>query len=429
MTDAIQSQTGTSPSDWSIQRVDSLFDIQQGKSVSKAHRKGDNQKPFLRTRNIFWGRVDVSELDQMHFSEAEEARLKLQAGDLLLCEGGDVGRTAIWENQQDGCYYQNHLHRLRAKQIDGIDPKFALYWFWYAFGVGNIYFGRSNVTTIPNLSQSKLGELQVPVPVIAEQRRIANILTTVQAAIEQQKWLTALTHELRSTAMRKLFTEGLRGEKQKETELGFVPKSWELTQLGDCITRAQYGLSVRGSQAGKYPILRMTNQRDGAIVGTNLQYVDLSDEDMRKFKLKCGELLFNRTNSIDLVGRTALFELDGDYVFASYLIRLTIQDGKLEPHFLNYYLNYEATQARLKALASRGVSQSNISASRLKTFTVPIPPLDEQREIAATLQAVDAKLAMTERKRATLEELFRTLLHLLMTGQIRVNNLDLPGLN
>jgi type I restriction enzyme S subunit len=112
MTGILHSEIGVLPSDWSIQRVDSIFDIQQGKSVSKAHRLGDNQKPFLRTKNVFWGQFDCNELDQMHFTEAEEARLQLKTGDLLLCEGGDVGRTAIWNDQIVGCYYQNHLHTL-----------------------------------------------------------------------------------------------------------------------------------------------------------------------------------------------------------------------------------------------------------------------------------------------------------------------------
>lgn len=84
------------PKEWEINRIDALFSIQQGKQVSKKNRVGDNQLPFLRTRNIFWGRLDLSELDRMHFSDQDEQRLSLKLNDLLVCEGGDVGRTAIW---------------------------------------------------------------------------------------------------------------------------------------------------------------------------------------------------------------------------------------------------------------------------------------------------------------------------------------------
>jgi type I restriction enzyme S subunit len=75
----------------------------------------------------------------MHFSEAEQTRLELQANDLLVCEGGSIGRTALWNNEVDGCLYQNHLHRLRAKGAKA-HPQFAVYWLWYAFDVANLYF-------------------------------------------------------------------------------------------------------------------------------------------------------------------------------------------------------------------------------------------------------------------------------------------------
>ena len=107
----------------------------------------------------------------MHFTEKEEERLALESGDVLLCEGGDIGRTAIWRNGIGRCYYQNHLHRARLREPAKADSEFVLFWLWYAFEVGSVYFGRGNVTTIPNLSQSKLCELPLPVPPLPEQRK------------------------------------------------------------------------------------------------------------------------------------------------------------------------------------------------------------------------------------------------------------------
>ena len=121
-----QSEIGEFPASWEIGRVDSAFEIQQGKQVSKKNREGDNQRPFLRTKNVFWNRLELSELDQMNFTEAEETRLELQPGDLLTCEGGDIGRTALWNGEVERCYYQNHLHRLRTEQRRA-DPQFAVY--------------------------------------------------------------------------------------------------------------------------------------------------------------------------------------------------------------------------------------------------------------------------------------------------------------
>ena len=113
-------ELGVLPSEWRVDRFDSLFDVQQGRQVSKGNRIGDNQLPFLRTKNVFWNRVDLVDLDQMHFSETDEKRLALKPDDLLICEGGDIGRTAIWRGAVSRCYYQNHLHRARIR-----DPKAA----------------------------------------------------------------------------------------------------------------------------------------------------------------------------------------------------------------------------------------------------------------------------------------------------------------
>lgn len=262
-------------------------------------------------------------------------------------------------------------------------------------------------------------------PLLPEQKKIAHILSTVSRAIEAQERIIQTTTELKKALMHKLFTEGLRNEPQKQTEIGPMPESWEVVELGDMLSLAQYGMSVKGNPEGNYPILRMTNQVDGQIVGRNLQYVDISDTDYAKFKIERGDILFNRTNSLDLVGRTAIFDIDGEFVFASYLIRLRTNDRQLDPFFLNCYFNTDEIQVRLKSIATRAISQSNISASRLKGFQIPKPSLGEQEEIVAYAMALDRKLDVHRSKQEQLQALFRTLLHELMTAKILVYNIIL----
>jgi type I restriction enzyme S subunit len=116
-------------------------------------------------------------------------------------------------------------------------------------------------------------------------------------------------------------------------------------------------------------------------------------------------------------------------VFASYLVRVAVDQTRLDPRYLNHFLNWGVAQSELKKLASRGVSQANISASKLRDFAIPIPPtVDEQGEIVAILDAIDRKIDLHKRKRAVLEDLFKALLHKLMTGEIRVADLDLSAL-
>ena len=423
--DGVQTELRGLPADWRVDRFDSVFDVQQGRQVSKQNRIGENQRPFLRTKNVFWNRLDLADLDQMHFSEADESRLALKPDDLLICEGGDIGRTAIWGGLISRCYYQNHLHRARIRAPKTAAAQFILFWLWYAFKFGHLYFGRGNVTTIPNLSQSKLCELPLAIPPLAEQQKIAAVLGIVQRAIEQQEHLLALTAELKKTLLHQLFTQGLRGEPQKQTDIGPVPESWDVKPLRDYLTEAQYGISAKGAVTGRYAVLRMTNQQQGKISGADLQYVELSPSQFAKFRVERQDILFNRTNSLELVGRTAIFDLEGDFVFASYLIRLRTDSAQLRPSFLTHYFNWDETQVRLKSIATRAVSQSNISATRLRGFAVPVPSPVEQDEIIAHVDDLDRKLTVHRRKLTTLSNLFRTLLHQLMTAQIRVDQLDI----
>lgn len=279
----------------------------------------------------------------------------------------------------------------------------------------------------PRTSWPSLREFRLSLPPLPEQKKIAHILSTVQRAIEAQERIIQTTTELKKALMHKLFTEGLRNEPQKQTEIGPVPESWEVVELGGLLTIAQYGMSVKGNPEGNYAILRMTNQVDGQIVGRNLQFVEISHGEFEKFRVERGDILFNRTNSLDLVGRTAIFNIEGEFVFASYLIRLRTDEKKLNHFFLNCYFNTDEIQARLKSIATRAVSQSNISATRLKGFPVPKSSLEEQDEIVAHATALDRKLAVHRSKLNHLQDLFRTLLHELMTAKTRVHELEFPS--
>ncbi|WP_338835362.1 restriction endonuclease subunit S [Neomoorella thermoacetica] len=272
--------------------------------------------------------------------------------------------------------------------------------------------------------------IDAPLPPLHEQRKIAYVLSTIQRAIQLQDKVIAATRELKKSLMRHLFTYGPVPVDQidrvplKETEIGMMPEHWEVVKLGEAIINTQYGLSLRGSTNGKYPILRMNNLIEGSINTSDLQYVNLDLQRLERFRLNKGDILFNRTNSFELVGKASLFALEGDFVFASYLIRIITNKMRLAPGFLNYYLNWDETQHRLKLLASRGVSQSNISATKLKGFVISLPLITEQNQIAHILTAVDNKINAEEKRKSTLQSLFQTMLHLLMTGKVRVKDLE-----
>lgn len=273
-------------------------------------------------------------------------------------------------------------------------------------------------TTIKGVARNAILNLMIPLPPLPEQRAIARALHAVQGAREARLQEVALERERKAALMEYLFSHGTRGEATKQKEIGEMPESWQVAKLGEVVASTQYGLSVCCNSEGNYPILRMNCLVEGRVNDSNLQFVDLTKSDFENFRLNKGDILFNRTNSSDLVGKTGLFNLEGDFVFASYLIRITVDKTQLSPEFINYYINMNSTQTRLRMLASRGVSQSNINATKLKGFLIPLPQFPEQQAIAIILNACDSKIAALDHEARLLQELFRAMLEELMSGRL-----------
>ena len=418
-----QTEIGAFPATWVVDRVDAAFDIQQGKQVSKKNRDGEHQRPFLRTKNIFWNRLELTDLDQMHFSEAEQSRLELCTNDLLVCEGGSIGRTALWNNEVDGCLYQNHLHRLRVKGYKA-DPQFGVYWLWYAFDVAKLYFGRGNVTTIPNLSQSKLAELPMALPPLPEQKKIAHILSTVQRAIGAQERIIQTTTELKKALMQKLFTEGLRNEPQKQTEIGPVPESWEVVSIGDyCDVSTGTTPSTKYSKyyIGNNPFIKTGEITNNRISGSS---VCISDEAIEKYNLKVyepGTLLIAMYGQGKTRGQVSILDVPAS---TSQNAGAIVPRLEIDSEYLWNFLISQYEQLRRSGIEGH---ISHLNLGYIKNILFPKPSLKDQRKIASTFRGLDRKALLHQKKQEILLDLFRTLLHELMTANTRVNQLNLPA--
>lgn len=403
----------TKTKEWKKVRLDECFNVQQGKQVSKKNRIGDNQKPFLRTANVFWGKLDLSVLDQMNFTAEEEKKYALQKGDLLVCEGGDIGRTAMWNEELSDCYYQNHLHRLR-KINDDIDENFALLYLQYAFVYANLFFGRANITTIPNLSKSRLSELEIARPPIDDQKAIARVLITIKNAITSQEELILKLKELKQGMMCQLFTKGSKGEKTKMTEIGEIPESWDIKILGDYLEKTKTN--------------DPTKKPDDEFI-----YIDVSAVSREFFKIISHQKLLGK----DAPSRARKNIKTGDIIFAT--VRPTLQriavvpekyndqicstgycvlrpNKELDRDFLFHYLCSDAVLQYVGGLQS-GVSYPAIRDGVLFEMNLPFPKLEEQKKIGKTLSAIDEKIESTHKKLLNYRNLFNTLLHELMSGE------------
>jgi type I restriction enzyme S subunit len=419
-----ETEIGSIPHNWEVVRLSEIAQVRYG--LGQPPEIDPNGIPIIRATDLKQGRIIADTVLRVKREAIPPSRnAYLQPGEIIVVRSGAyTGDVAEIPKEWAGAVAG---YDLIITPTDKVIPSFLA--FYLRGHVAQRFFrSQRDRSAQPHLNRQQLLSTLVPLPTRNEQRVIAVVLDKLQAAIAAQQAIIDRTAELKAALMAKLFTEGLHGESTTETPNGTMPNSWDLVALGEVITQAQYGLSVRGEPEGKYPILRMNCQRDGRVWFRDLQYVNIDAATFAAFRLKDGDILFNRTNSIDLVGRTAIFRLRHDAVFASYLIRLRTDGEKLLPDFLNYFFNMDRTQKALKQLASRGVSQSNISASKLKTFLIPIPPLGEQQEMVSILATLDEKLRFAEARLALYQELFSAMLNELMTGQIRVQDIDTQAL-
>ena len=211
-----------------------------------------------------------------------------------------------------------------------------------------------------------------------------------------------------------------------------VPESWEVVTLENAAVAFDYGTSVK-CERGKagVPVLRIPNVVGGSIDLSDLKLGQPKRSELDQLRLRDGDLLFVRTNGVlENAGRCALYrgELGGCY-FASYLIRVRVDSTKVLPAFVNEYARTERGRSFLSGRAIRPADgKFNINSGTLKRALLPLPSIDEQTEIVRQLDLVERKLTLHEAKRSAFTALFRTLLHQLMTAQLRVHDLDLPEL-
>lgn len=270
----------------------------------------------------------------------------------------------------------------------------------------------------------------IPVPPLPVQYRIATALKSVRTAMLQQRECEKATASLKRAAMRTLFTRGLRGEPQRETEIGPVPESWELASIGDVFEITQ-GLSLKGNLASDgqgTPFLRTSNVYWRRIELDTISRMRLRTEPPLEKLLRQGDLLVCEGGEI---GRAAVW--DGGMapiLFQNHLHCLRPVDAsRTDARFVMSWLEEGFTHRNAYEGVGNRTTIPNLSRSRLAELTIPHPMLDEQQETAATLDAIDRKIDLHRRKRSVLDELFKALLHKLMTGEIRVGELDLSTID
>jgi type I restriction enzyme, S subunit len=193
---------------------------------------------------------------------------------------------------------------------------------------------------------------------------------------------------------------------------------WIKTKLGDVCQKVEYGSSAKSQPEEKIPVIRMGNIQNGVIDWNDLAYTT-DPEEIDKYLLKYNDILFNRTNSAEHVGKTAIYKGERPAIFAGYLIRIHRQEDLIDADFLNYYLNSNTVREYGRSVMSRSVNQANINGTKLKEYPIILPPLSEQKRIVAILdeafEGIDRAIANTEKNLANSRELFESYLNVIFT--------------
>jgi len=284
-------------------------------------------------------------------------------------------------------------------------------------------------STIPGLNRENAYSIRVRLPDKHEQHSIALALDTVEDALRKEVLAIEQTTALKKAAMRTLFTRGLRGETQKETEIGPVPESWDIVYLEDCAfvqTGVAKGRKMGDAEVVQVPYLRVANVQDGHLDLTEIKSITIRKSELDRYTLQYGDVVLTEGGDFDKLGRGFIWRGQLKLcVHQNHVFAVRTDRNCLSPDFFAYQAQSDYGKAYFLKVAHKTTNLACINTTKLKAFPVLIPALDEQREIVAILDAIDRKIDLHRRKRAVLDDLFKTLLHKLMTREIRVTDLDL----
>ena len=275
-------------------------------------------------------------------------------------------------------------------------------------------------STFDAINKDSLVSLNIPLPPLPVQRRIAEILGSVDAVMDSLRLSLDTLTRLEGQIIEHLLSRGInQSEYGTHPSIGSVPTHWSILPLKSVLLKAQYGLSLplmASKPANGIPVLRMNNIRHGILDISNvkfLSHIDVTPD----YILEDGDVLFNRTNSLDLVGKSACYHANLIFplTFASYLIRLKPNSNAIIGNFLTLFLNSEKGQQQIRQIITPGVSQANISASNLMEILVPVPPVQEQTKIITFVHAIQKLKASYSAEKDRITSLKTALLSMLLT--------------
>lgn len=426
---------GELPSSWAAHPVKRHFSVQLGKMLQNHESgEGDRNVPYLKALHVQWGRVIADELPEMWASPSDLQQYGVRAGDLLVCEGGEVGRAAIVEAPPATCIIQNALHRVRPR--DSSDVRFLQY-VLHAVSTSGWFDVLCNRATIAHFTGEKLAELRIPLPPLNEQRAIATRLdremARVDALIEKKRRQIELLQEKRSAVIRQAVTRGLDPKiKMKDSRiawLGSVPAHWPIVRLG-------YFAQVRNgstpSQAnpeywieGTVPWLSSGKVNEDVITEPSAFITEQARRDCGLRIVPKGSVVIGLVGQGRTRGLAALMGMDAAI---NQNMAAVIPGPRLMGRFVQYLFQHMYGPIRE---IGRGANQAALNCELVSDIRIPLPPISEQQALVSHLelesQSCLAIQSHIQRSLGLLQEYRSTLISATVTGKIRVGD-EVPNL-
>ena len=406
-----KTKAGWIPCDWNVLRVKDAGAVQAGRQRSPHFTEGKIYS-YLRVANIYDGYIDSSDVKQMMFTEEEFHRYHLRNGDILLNEGQSldlVGRCAKYMGVPPNCCFQNTLIRFRPNGL--IQDDFCQILFAYLQKSGAFAKIASQTTSIAHLGVSRFANLQIPVPTIAEQKKIAKVFTAWDAVIDKTRKLITATQNRKKALMQQLLTGkkrlpsfGLPAGKRQ-----IIPQGWKALRAKELfITRMK-------KNCENEPVLSVT-QGSGVVYREMLdRKIDNSSNNLSSFKLvEPGDFI------ISLRSFQGGLEYSKYKVIVSPAYHVIRPIKKIDENFYKYLFKSSDFIGQL-AIAVIGIRDGKqINYSDFSFLYLPYPPVKEQKAIGELLMAADRQIFTLDRNLSVLEKQKRGLMQKLLTGEVRV---------
>lgn len=397
---------GLIPGDWDVTTVGDEFTVELGKMLDSERNLG-SVKPFLGNRSVQWGRIDMRELGSIRMSKADLVKYRLKHGDLLVCEGGEVGRAAIWNAPIEECYYQKALHRLRP--IRGYNSHYMLAVLEQLAKNGGLE-NFVTQTSIAHLPKEKFVNVPIPCPPPVEQLAIATALGNVDALLSAQEALIEKKRVIKQGVMQELLTGKRR--------LPGFSGDWEVKQLGEVATFLKgKGLPKSAlSESGAEPCIHygeLFTRHPESIS----QILSFTDRVVDAFRSVANDVLMPTSDVTPRgLARASCVNVDGIILGGDILV-IRPDAKRIFGPFLSFLIRYEETQV-LQLVT--GSTVFHLYGSDMKKFTFAMPPVDEQKAITEALNEMTTEIMALETKRAKTALLRQGMMQELLTGKTRL---------